>query len=79
MSKPPPYPPGPGLTWIRVDDFVDEKVAEAIAWLDRCLAECDGDRTVIERERPRLEAKLAAMVRKHYAEQIGALGDAVVH
>jgi hypothetical protein len=71
VTECPPRPPGPGLTWVRADDFVDQQVAEAIAWLSHCLDECDGDPAAIERERPRLEAKVAAMVREYYADRLG--------
>jgi hypothetical protein len=61
----PPEPPGPGLSWVRHEDFVEQHIATMVAELDRHIVE-EPDalmRAVMLRLRPKAVAKIEALAR----------------
>lgn len=57
--------------WIPYEQFVDDQVAAALAWLDECIDEVENphERAAMLRQRPRAAAKLEAQVRMAYARE----------
>jgi hypothetical protein len=71
MMMSPLASPGPGLVWVAYDDFVDQQVEAALAWLDATIAEqAPADfREHLLRQRPRIAAQVVALVRLHYQRE----------
>jgi hypothetical protein len=69
MNTPPPFPPGPGLEWVPLEEFVDTQVEAALAWLDGVIAtEPDLDfHAHLVSHQPWLAARVEQIVRCHYA------------
>jgi hypothetical protein len=72
MSAPPPSPPGPGMHWVRNEDFVEEQVADLIRQIDQTIAEQDPvTQALMLRDRAHVVTKAEAMVRLHYMREAG--------
>jgi hypothetical protein len=58
MTTPPPEPPGPGLSWVRHEDYVEQQIAQMIAQFDRHIVEEPDLRL-----RPKAITKIEALAR----------------
>jgi hypothetical protein len=69
MSTPPPFPPGPGLEWVPLEEYVDLVVADALAFLDEMIeAEPDPDlRAALRSRQPWAADQVEQIVRTYYA------------
>jgi hypothetical protein len=61
----PPEPPGPGLSWVRHEDYVEQQIAAMVAQLDRhILEEPDPEwRAAMWRLRPKAVAQIKELAR----------------
>jgi hypothetical protein len=61
----PPEPPGPGLSWVRHEDFVEQQIALMIAQFDRHIVEEPDPpmRAAMLRLRPKAIAQIEALAR----------------